>query len=360
MQIAVVGAGIVGASIAYHLARRGARVHLFDEGPAPAAGVTGKAFGWVNLINGEPTTNYGNYRIWREAITEYQRLKAALPDALQHARSGSLIWHATVAETEALVQEHQAAGATVELVDAKTIAWWEPELREVPECAAFSPDDLALDPTQLTQTLVHAAIAFGARADFNQKIVALETSDGRVTGVRTAEGAVSADVVVLATGTSVDALISSFGLAIGVESSPAVLLQFSADRPFLNRILRGPDLEVRQRPDHSLVAAASYRGDSEENGPTAIGHRMLDVMKRKLALPEGVELRQATVGYRPVFADGFPRLGFLPGADGIYVAVAHPGVILAPLLGRLAMEEIVEGQRSMLVPGFNVAAFPDS
>jgi glycine/D-amino acid oxidase-like deaminating enzyme len=139
-----------------------------------------------------------------------------------------------------------------------------------------------------------------------------------------------------------------------------VLLQFSADRPFLNRILRGPDLEVRQRPDHSLVAAASYRGDSEENGPTAIGHRMLDVMKRKLALPEGVELRQATVGYRPVFADGFPRLGFLPGADGIYVAVAHPGVILAPLLGRLAMEEIVEGQRSMLVPGFNVAAFPDS
>ncbi|AYG58509.1 NAD(P)/FAD-dependent oxidoreductase [Rhizobium jaguaris] len=360
MQIAVVGAGIVGASIAYHLARRGARVHLFDEGLAPAAGVTGKAFGWVNLINGEPTANYGNYRIWREAISEYQRLKVALPEALRHARSGSLVWHATAAETQALVQEHQAAGAAVELVDAKTVAWWEPELREVPECAAFSPDDLALDPTLLTQTFVHAAIAFGAQADFDQKIISLETSDGRITGVRTAEQAVSADVVVLATGTSIDTLISPFGLAIGVESSPAVLLQYSCDRPFLNHILRGPDLEVRQRPDHSLLSAASCRGDSEENGPVAIGHRVLDVMRRKLALPDGVELQRAVIGYRPVFADGFPRLGFLPGADGIYVAVAHPGIILAPLLGRLAMEEIIEGQRSTLVPGFSVGAFPGS
>ncbi|WFU02836.1 FAD-dependent oxidoreductase [Rhizobium sp. CB3171] len=360
MQIAVVGAGIVGASIAYHLARRGARVHLFDEGPAPAAGVTGKAFGWVNLINGDPTANYANYRIWREAISEYQRLKAALPKALQHARTGSLMWHRTAAETEALVREHQAAGATVELVDAKTIAWWEPELREVPECAAFSPDDLALDPAQLARTFVDAAIAFGAKADFDQKIVALETSDSRITGVRTAGQVVSADVVVLAAGTSVNALISPLGLAIGVESSPAVLMQFSADRPFLNRILRGPGLEIRQRPDHSLVSAASCRSAAEEEAPRAIGHRVLDVMRRKLALPDGVELRQAAVGYRPVFADGFPRLGFLPGVDGAYVAVAHPGVILAPLLGRLTMEEVMEGQRSTLVPGFNVAAFPAS
>ncbi|MDL2403857.1 NAD(P)/FAD-dependent oxidoreductase [Rhizobium mayense] len=360
MQIAVIGAGIVGASIAYHLARRGARVHLFDEGPAPAAGVTGKAFGWVNLINGDPTTNYGNYRIWREAISEYQRLKVAIPEALQHARSGSLVWCATATETEALVQEHQAAGATVELVDAKTVAWWEPELRDVPECAAFSPDDLALDPTQLTQTFVRAAIALGTTAHFDQKIIALETSDSRITGVRTVEQIVSADVVVLATGTSIDALISPLGLAVGVESSPAVLLQFSADRPFLNHILRGPDLEVRQRPDHSLLSAASYRGDSEEIRPVAIGHRILDAMRQKLALPDGVELQQAVIGYRPVFADGFPRLGFLPGADGIYVAVAHPGIILAPLLGRLAMEEIIDGQRSTLVPGFNVGAFPAS
>ncbi|MDE1994945.1 MAG: FAD-binding oxidoreductase [Rhizobiaceae bacterium] len=354
MQIAVVGAGIIGAAIAYHLARRGAHVQLFDEAMAPASGVTGKAFGWVNLINGEPVSNYGSYRIRREGISEYQRLKAALPAALRDARPGSLVWRATSAETEALVRDHRAAGATMELVDSKTIAWWEPALRDVPECAAYSPDDLALDPAHLNRTFVDAALGFGARMNFGEKIVGLEAANGRVVAVRTAERAVSADVVVVAGGTSIDTLISPFGTAIGVESSPAVLLQYSADRPFLHRILNGPDLEVRQRPDNSLLVATGYYGDSEENGPMAIGRRMLDLMHRKFAMPEGVELRHAEVGYRPFFTDGFPRLGFLPGVDGLYVAAAHPGIILAPLLGRLATEEIIEGQRSSLMPWFDV------
>ena len=44
-----------------------------------------------------------------------------------------------------------------------------------------------------------------------------------------------------------------------------------------------------------------------------------------------------------------PRLGFLTGVDGLYVAVGHPGVILAPLLGRFSAEEIVDGRRSALL-----------
>ncbi|MBB5571879.1 MULTISPECIES: hypothetical protein [Rhizobium] len=50
----------------------------------------------------------------------------------------------------------------------------------------------------------------------------------------------------------------------------------------------------------------------------------------------------------------------MPGVDGVYIAVAHPGVILAPLLGRLAMEEIIERQQSTLVPGFSVGVFHGS
>jgi glycine/D-amino acid oxidase-like deaminating enzyme len=64
-SIAIVGAGIVGASMAYALSRRGIGVHLFDEGPSPARGVTGKAFGWINLINGEPLANPASYGIRR-------------------------------------------------------------------------------------------------------------------------------------------------------------------------------------------------------------------------------------------------------------------------------------------------------
>ncbi len=50
-----------------------------------------------------------------------------------------------------------------------------------------------------------------------------------------------------------------------------------------------------------------------------------------------------------MFSDGLPRLGFVAEIDGLYVAVGHPGVILAPLLGRLAAEEIIAGKRSPLL-----------
>jgi len=51
-----------------------------------------------------------------------------------------------------------------------------------------------------------------------------------------------------------------------------------------------------------------------------------------------------------MFADGLPRLGFLQQVEKLYVAAGHPGVILAPLIGRLAAEEILDERRSGLIP----------
>jgi hypothetical protein len=61
-------------------------------------------------------------------------------------------------------------------------------------------------------------------------------------------------------------------------------------------------------------------------------------------------LASTDVGDRPIFADGLPRRGFLPQVDGLYIAVGHPGVILAPLIGRLTAEEILDGRRNELIP----------
>lgn len=52
-QVAIIGAGVMGASIAWQLSRRGASVTVVDRHPCPAMGVTGYAFGWINLIHGD-------------------------------------------------------------------------------------------------------------------------------------------------------------------------------------------------------------------------------------------------------------------------------------------------------------------
>jgi glycine/D-amino acid oxidase-like deaminating enzyme len=346
-RIAVIGAGIVGSAIAYNLAVRGADVLLLDEGPAPGSGVTGRAFGWVNTINGTPS--HANYALWREAIAEYQRLKTALPEALSAARPGSLIWRATSQETEELAELHRGAGEDVELVKGSVVAEWEPRLRHVPECAAFSPGDLALDPARLAGTYVSAALSAGATARFDQKAIAIESANGRVTGIRVSEDVLTADIVIMAAAAGINALAGQ----IGVETSPALLLRYSCSMPVASCILRGPRLEIRQAGDNTLFVAKSYIEDGMENGPQAIGLKTLAVMHEELDLPGDVTLISAAVGNRPLFADGFPRLGFLPQMEGLYVAVGHPGVILAPLIGRLTAEEILDGRRTDLMPALS-------
>ncbi|OHV81778.1 FAD-binding oxidoreductase [Ensifer sp. LCM 4579] len=348
-RIAVVGAGILGSAITYSLAIRGADVLLLDEGPKPGCGVTGRAFGWINVINGTP--GRASYALWREAVAEYQRLKAALPEALSDARPGSLVWKATSRETEQLAALHQRAGEDVELVKRSVIAEWEPRLRQVPECAVFSPNDLALDPTRLAGRYVAAALAAGASARFDAKVGAIETANGRVTGMRVSDRTLHADIIVMAAGNAINMLVSGLGIATGVETSPALLLRYACSTPVVTRILRCPRLEVRQADDNTLFVAKSYVENGAEDGPQAIGERTLAVMTDELDLPANVMLASADVGNRPIFADGLPRLGFLPQVNGLYIAAGHPGVILAPLIARLTAEEILDGRRTDLIPG---------
>ncbi len=345
IRVIVVGAGVVGASLAFHLARRGATVQVVDENEQAGSGVTARAFGWVNIINVVPRAV--NYGLVQQALADYTRLQSDLPDAFVAARPGSLFWLKSTAETEDFAAAHRAEGTDVELVDAARIAAWEPNLLEPPACAIFSPRDLALDPARLARDLIDAA---GVPVTFGRKVESLILSGDRVRGVRLADGTIEADLVILAGGTAVDRLTESVDFRTGVEASPSIILRYRCAEPVVNRILRGPGLEIRQSADNMLHVAKGYIDDSAENAPERVGERILKVMHKRLRLPEGVSLVEAAAGYRPFFSDEMPRLGFLPGIEGAYVAVGHPGVILAPLLGRLAAEHVLEGRRSPLIP----------
>lgn len=348
LRVAVVGGGVIGASIAYHLARQGASVHLFDKDHEPARGVTGQAFGWIGVVSGNPENRLA-YDLLQTAVRDYARLRAELPGAFRSARYGSLVWTHSTAATEALASSRRAAGASIELVEASAIRAIEPNLLHVPELAVFSPDDIAIDPVHLTRTLVKAACAWGAVARWGQTIAAIETSGSKVTGIRVAKQTFAADIVIAAAGQGTNLLSLRLGLDLGLEISPAVLLRYIAENRFITKILRGPGLEVRQTDDKSLVVATSYIDDSAENGPEALGHKKLDILKSNFKIPGDVALRAATVGARPIFSNGLPRVGFATELDGLYIAVGHPGVILAPLLGRLAAEEIINGCRPPLL-----------
>jgi glycine/D-amino acid oxidase-like deaminating enzyme len=340
-RIVIIGAGIFGTAMAYHLASSRTDIVLVESGPKPACGVTGRAFGWINTVHGVPGSE--SHALWRRAVSDYPALIQDLPEMSGFSRHGSLLWHATTQETEQLFATRRDAGEAVELVDRTTIGRLEPHLRNVPDAAVFSSDDIAIDPIRLAGTLLDAAQTRGATVRFDEAVTSIETTNGHVSAVRTSAGLIETDCVILAAGPGTDMLAKQLGIDIGMVLSPALLLRYACDSPFIRHILDGPRFEVRQSLDNTVFIAKSWSADREET-PSIIGERVLSVLADEFDLPSPLSLISAEIGHRPTFEDKLPRIGFLPDVEGLYLTTGHPGLILAPYLARLAARDILHGE----------------
>ncbi|WP_053206641.1 NAD(P)/FAD-dependent oxidoreductase [Jiangella muralis] len=318
-DLVVVGAGIAGASVAYHAARAGAVVTLVDAG-RPGGGVTADSFAWI----GSAGLRTGPAAALRTIATdEYRRLEAELP-GLPVTWSGSLSWGTTDAAPE--------AGPGQEIVDAATVATLEPALRQPPEWAVWTPGDGAADPVGVTERLVAGARAHGAQVHPDTPVTAIRRdAAGRVTGVETAAGPLSGATVVLAAGVATAALAASVGVRVPAGPSPATLFRFRAPAGLVRTVVNNLDFDLRQVAADRLIAAA----DSPE--------RTLAAVRSTFRGAANVELLSTRVRQRPMPADGEPIVGPVAQAPGLYLAVFHAAVTLAPAVGRLVARELVDG-----------------
>lgn len=340
LRVVVVGAGIMGASIAWHLARTGARVTVLEKRSAPASGVTHWSFGWVGTGGSLPSGDASYFALETEAVAEFARLQSQL-GSLPIAARGALVWLDTEKETSTLICEQQAAGIRIEALNSARFAEREPRVAAPPELAALAVDDFAVEPVDLTLQLLAGAQAAGAEIVCNTTVDAIETRGGRVAGVRAGENRFAADTVVLASGASALPLAGALGISLPIKEEPAVLMRFATQQALIRHLLCGRGLELRPGLSGGLVSAASFPGEGEV-GLAGLAERTIAKIAEQFAPVPSLSLVSVNAAYRPLTGDGSPLRTFLPGIAGLYTVVAHPGVILAPYLGRLAAQDIVE------------------
>ncbi|MCL6706390.1 FAD-binding oxidoreductase [Pseudomonas sp. R2.Fl] len=352
-SVIVVGAGIVGASLAYHLARRNVRVTLIDRA-GPAAGVTRQSFAWINVSYGLPEA-YPDLR--RRAITEWHRVEGELGGRLRIDWSGALTWHDDPAETERFARESAAMGHDVRLVGRVEVAALEPNLINPPDHAAFAATEGSVDPVAATELLVQAAREAGADIRLDTDVLSLAVADGRVTGVATSGGVITADTVVLAAGVEARALVSPLDIDLPLDASPSILMRFRTPHRLVGRIVANRHMEVRPSSDTLMLGAEDYIDDSVENGPQAVAARALAAVRSGIDGGEAVELTEVRVGMRPFPRDRQPIVGRVSAIPGLYLSVMHAGVILAPVTGRLMASEIAQDAAEPLLMPYNLARF---
>ncbi|MDN0200138.1 FAD-dependent oxidoreductase [Streptomyces sp. S.PNR 29] len=319
MSVVVVGAGIVGSSVAYHLARRGVSVTLLDRGPGPATGVTGGSFAWIGDRGGDWP---GGARDLRGSVrADYRRLESEVPGVAVR-RCGSLDLAADAEPGEGRFR-----------VGRDEIRALEPELRSPPEWAVHTPSDAGVDAVAVTAALVRAARALGARVVFGADVTSLEAEGGRVRGVASSVGFHAGSTVVLAAGTEVVRLAEPLGIRLPVRTSPACLIRLAAPPGLVRTIVAAPDFEVREVSDGQLLMTVSLTGDTTSP---------LRLLRASFRRADSCRVLERRVGGRPVPADG-PLIGPVTPDGSVYAAVTHSAVTLAPTVGRLVASELATG-----------------
>jgi glycine/D-amino acid oxidase-like deaminating enzyme len=338
-RVVVVGGGIVGASIAWHLARAGARVTLLERGAEIASGVTRWSYGWVGTSSALPSDDPVYFALEVEAVREFTRLEREL-GPLPIAARGALVWWDTEEKTLALVSKQQAAGARIETLGRPRVAQMEPRLAAPPALAAWAPDDFAVEPAELARQFLAGAQGAGAAVYCGLAVEAIETRGGRAVGVLTGKGRVPADTVVLTNGAAALPLAAALGVSLPISEEPAVLMRFATELGLIRHLLYVLELEVRPGLAGDLVSAAEYPEEGDA-GLAGLAIRTSAAIAGLFTPQPKLSLLSVNAARRPMTADGLPLQEFLPGVAGLYVAVAHPGVILAPRLGRLAAQDII-------------------
>lgn len=338
-HVVVIGAGIVGASLAYHLAAKGAQVTVIEAGEV-ASGVTGRSFAWINATHPGPDPIA---QLRGTAIEAYHRLETELP-ALQIRWTGALSYSEEV--MQACAQSLSAS-----LLSRAEIQRLEPNLKHPPQQAFYKAEEGALDAVQATHVLISAAQALGAKLLTQTTVSGFTTHNSTVTGVETAAGCIAADTVILAAGTGTRPLAAMLNISLPLAASPAIFIRYKARADLVNGIISSPAMEVREGADGTLLAAEDYLSDAPEHQPMAIALQTAKAIQSELRAVSTIEPETACIGLRPMPEDGVPIVGYLPGIGGVYVCVMHPGVTLAATVGRLVSEEIVGGTlAAALVP----------
>ncbi|MWD26472.1 FAD-dependent oxidoreductase [Aquicoccus sp. SCR17] len=340
-KIVVIGAGIIGTTLAWRLSRAGADVTVIDRG-LPAGLASGRSFGWINATYHHDAHHF---RLRAEGMAAWHRLEAELGEGLVNW-SGTLWWEEQGEEFDRVAAELRELGYPVEELGRDRVARMEPAIVP-PERALRLPSEGAADPARVVTRLSQ-----GLRVISGLEVQAITERGGRVTGLATAEGAMEADHVVLAGGTGAPALAEPLGVALPMLRRPGVLMRTAPATPRLSHLLVTPAMELRQLPTGALLAptAASHQSDDSEevDPPAQMADRALTRLRE--VLPGAPGWDRATLAWRPVPGDGLPVAG-AAGPEGLTLAVMHSGVTLAPVMAELLAHEILrEEPAPMLAP----------
>ena len=364
-DVIVVGAGVIGTSIAYQLAKAGVKVMVFDRGQV-GGGATGASAGMIQ-INPDRTTPTALSTLETESARLFPALATELLDRSGMDigyRAAPLLHLAFHEGEEPQLRAHRAwqvdHGVAVAWLDRSAALDLEPALNPDVRAALYYPENHQVMPRTLARALARTAVDLGAALREGTNIDRLLTTGDRVVGVAIGGDAIHAGEVVIANGAWASSWSDPLHTPIPIRPVRGQMVALQTTGTGLKNVVSAAEGYMLSKPDGSTYVGTTVEEVGYDARPTAAGiARLLALVPRIAPRLADATFASAWAGLRPGTSDGLPLLGRLPGWHGVMVAAGHfrDGILLAPITGELVADLLARRRPRLPLEAFDPARF---
>ena len=351
----VIGGGVRGCSIAYHLAKAGVRVALLEKDQIASA-CSGATFALINVSAKEP----GFYTaLSLESARLYHGLEAELGEDLEYRPVGNMINLVEDERSLAAVawyveQQNRVPGVRVELLTGDEARRLEPAISSQVIAATFCAQDAHLNPFKLTLAYARAAKRLDAKILTQTRVTGIEVENDRVKGVITDRVRIRTDIVVNAAGIHSPDIGEMVGLTVPVVPCRGQVVTTERVPPLLNR----PVGRLRQTADGTILIGVTNQFVGFDRRPTYEDiTRNVQRAVRLFPALHNVKAVRCWAGLRPWPVDGLPIMGPVDHPKGFLLATGHSGITLAQVTGKIITELVTKGRSSIPIDEYSLLRF---
>lgn len=374
-RVVVIGGGVVGCSIAHHLAQRGWTDVLLIERKSLTHGSTWHAAGLVGQLRGSSNLT----QLMQQSVRTYETLEETTGYATGWRGVGSLRvasspdrWR----ELKRLATTGKSFGFDIQLVSPAEARELFPLLEtDGVYGATWVPTDGYADPSQLTQSFAAGARAAGVRIAQNCRVEAIERSGRRVTAVVTEQGRVECEFAVNATGMwgTETARLAGVDVATGVVEHQYVVTEKTPDVPRDLPTLRDPDARFYLKPEAGALVVGGWEDGTRAPWPSGIPRDLGPELfapnhERFEPLAEGATGRVPAFGDLgiqtwvngpiPFSPDAEPLMGITEDLDNLFHCCGFSaGIAAAGGAGWAMANWIIDGDPGMDLWPFDIRRF---
>jgi glycine oxidase len=359
-ETVIVGGGVIGCSIAFQLAKRETSVLLLEkeriasQASSAAAGMLG--------AQAELMESRTLFELARTSRSLFPVVSAELKELsgidIGLVRKGLLRIALTAEEADRLrkhISCQQSLGEQAEWLTARQALEMEPELSPNVLGAMYIPDDGQVVASDLTNAFARSAVALGAEiqefADVEHLVVEKET----VVGIKTKDGIIPCNQVVVAAGVGTESLLKPNGLHVPVYPVKGECYSVKTSKPLLEKTIYTDGCYLVPKRYGEIVVGATVKKHACDRKVTLGGiSSLMQQAERLLPSIMQAEWNRAWSGMRPQTPHDLPYLGEHPRCKGLFIAAGHyrNGILLSPITG-IIMADLVEGK----TPRWDISAF---